>query len=196
MTAAFNCSRSRRRDPYPAFLTWNICYEFLRVITHPRVFRPPWVAQEAWRFVESLLTSPGFNLLLPTDRHATVIGHTLSELPGVRGNMVHDLHTAVLMREHGVSRICTPRYRFSSVPVPDGSGSAAVAGRRGSAPSAPRTGLKPVPTAMRAPGGWKCLRVICQNRYPSPGGGQAPALRSPHPHSTIGTFLGPVATYE
>ncbi len=105
-----------RRDPYPAFLTWNICYEFLRVITHPRVFRPPWVAQEAWRFVESLLTSPGFNLLLPTDRHATVIGHTLSELPDVRGNMVHDLHTAVLMREHGVSRICTRDTDFHRFP--------------------------------------------------------------------------------
>ena len=28
-----------RREPSPAFLTWNICYEFLRATTHRRVFR-------------------------------------------------------------------------------------------------------------------------------------------------------------
>lgn len=31
-----------RSDPSPAFLTWNICYEFLRLTTHPQTFRSPW----------------------------------------------------------------------------------------------------------------------------------------------------------
>ena len=72
-----------------------------------------------------------------------------------------------------------PRYRFSSVSVPDGRGSAAIAGRRGSDPSPPRTGLKPVATAMRAPGGWKCLRVICRTDTSPLGGGTSPRATFP-----------------
>ena len=34
----------------------------------------------------------------------------------VRGNQMYDLHTAVLMREHGVSRICTRDTGFHRFP--------------------------------------------------------------------------------
>ena len=36
-----------REDPSPAFLTWNVCYEFLRVTTHSRVSASPWTPREA-----------------------------------------------------------------------------------------------------------------------------------------------------
>ena len=112
-----------RGEPAPVFLTWSICYEFLRVCTHPRVFRNPWTAAEAWRFIEALLTAPGISVLRPTDRHAAVLASTVAELAELRGNLMHDLHTAVLMREHGVSRICTRdsdfhRFAFLSVVDP------------------------------------------------------------------------------
>ena len=103
-------------DPSPAFLTWNVCYEFLRVSTHPRVLRSPRNVREAWRFIETLLDSQGFHLLTATDRHSAVMSRTLIELPDIRGNLVHDLHTAVLMREHGVSRICTRDTGFHRFP--------------------------------------------------------------------------------
>lgn len=105
-----------RRDPSPAFLTWNICYEFLRVSTHRRVFRVAWTPAEARGFINALLASPGFELLLPTRRHAAVLEQTVNELPDIRGNQVHDLHTAVIMREHGVSRICTRDTGFHRFP--------------------------------------------------------------------------------
>ena len=44
-----------RRDPSPAFLTWSICYEFLRVSTHPRVLQSPWGACDAGRLLSTLL---------------------------------------------------------------------------------------------------------------------------------------------
>ena len=77
------------------------------------------------RYVSDLLASPGFEVLVATPRHAAVLAQTLSELPELRGNLVHDLHTAVLMREHGVSRICTRdadfrRFPFLSVVDPLG----------------------------------------------------------------------------
>jgi len=96
-----------RRQPAPVFLTWSICYEFLRVTSHPRVFQRPWSVTESWRFLDALLASPGMALLEATARHAAVLEQTLMELPELGGNQVHDLHIAVLMREHGVSRIYT-----------------------------------------------------------------------------------------
>ena len=36
-----------REGPSPAFVTWSICYEFLRVTTHPRVSLSPRTPQEA-----------------------------------------------------------------------------------------------------------------------------------------------------
>ena len=46
-----------RSQPSVWYITWGIVYEFLRVITHPRVFREPWVLKEAWQFVEAILAS-------------------------------------------------------------------------------------------------------------------------------------------
>ena len=37
-------------------------------------------------------------------------------MPDIRGNLFHDLHIAVLMREHGVSRICTRDTDFQRFP--------------------------------------------------------------------------------
>lgn len=96
-----------RRDPSRTFLTWSVCYEFTRVTTHPRALQTPWRPQDVHRFLSELLESPGFELLVQTRRHSALLSQTLSELPSLRGNMMHDLHTAVLMREHGISRICT-----------------------------------------------------------------------------------------
>ena len=86
-----------RRDSAPAFLTWSVCYEFLRVSTHPRVFRSPWSPSAAWSFLERLLAAPGFDVLVATPRHAAVLSQTLAELPDLRGNVMHDAHVAVLM---------------------------------------------------------------------------------------------------
>lgn len=82
-------------------------YEFLRVISHPRVLRKPWAAAQAWTFVEAVLASPGLEVLVATERHAAIARQTLAELPHLSGNVLHDAHTAVLMREHGISRIYT-----------------------------------------------------------------------------------------
>ena len=105
-----------REGASPAFLTWSICYEFLRVTTHPRVSLSPRTPREAWGFLETLLASPTFDLLVATQHHNAFLTRTLTEMPDVRGNMFHDLHIAVLMREHGVSRICTRDTDFHRFP--------------------------------------------------------------------------------
>jgi toxin-antitoxin system PIN domain toxin len=99
------------------FLTWGIAYEFLRVVTHPRVLRQPWTIEAGTDFIAALRESPGLAFLTPTDRHAHVLAEVVAEVPGLSGNIVHDTQTAVLMREHGIRRICTRdtdfhRFRF------------------------------------------------------------------------------------
>jgi uncharacterized protein len=97
----------QRSRPDAWYVTWPILYEFMRVTTHPRVMRKPWSVAGAWAFVSTLLATPGLGVLVPTERHAAVAARLIAELPWLAGNLVHDAHTAVLMREHGVARICT-----------------------------------------------------------------------------------------
>jgi len=107
---------SWRAQATPWYLSWNVIYEFLRVTTHPRVFRTPWTAKEAWAFVSAVLASPGLTLLVPTERHASVVNAVIEEVPGLRGNLVHDARTAILMREHGIRQIFTRDTDFHRFP--------------------------------------------------------------------------------
>lgn len=98
------------------YVTWGICYEFMRVVTHPRVFRRPWSAPKAWGFLAAVQASPGLGVLVPTERHARVLAEVIDEVPQLAGNLVHDAETAVLMREHGIRRICTRDTDFHRFP--------------------------------------------------------------------------------
>ena len=98
------------------FLTWGICFEFLRVVTHRRVLQRPWRGTEAWAFIEGLVASPGLDLLVPTDRHAAVAAEVVDLVPNIDGNLWHDVATATLMREHGVSKIYTRDTDFHRFP--------------------------------------------------------------------------------
>jgi uncharacterized protein len=98
------------------YTTWPILYEFLRVTTHPRVLRRPWHVRQAWDFVTALLDSPGLSVLVATQRHTAVAQEVFAELPHLAGNLLHDTHTAILMREHGIRQICTRDIDFSRFP--------------------------------------------------------------------------------
>ena len=94
------------------YITWPIVYEFLRVSTHPRVLKKPFSLEDAWVFLDALTTSPGLSVLVPTERHHSVAGQVFSELPELRGNIMHDTATAIVMREHGIRRIVTRDTNF------------------------------------------------------------------------------------
>jgi predicted nucleic acid-binding protein len=67
----------------------------------------PFRATEAWGVVSLLLESRELDVLSATSNHARVAGSTLAESPEASGNVMHDIHTLILMREHGVRRIAT-----------------------------------------------------------------------------------------
>lgn len=99
----------------PWALAWPCVYEFLRIITHPRVFDPPTPLGRALDDLESLLGSPSLVLLGEGPAHA---GHLrrMVEGGGAVGNLVHDAHIAALAVEHGVRELWTADRDFARFP--------------------------------------------------------------------------------
>jgi hypothetical protein len=105
-----------RRGREPWYLTWGIVYEFLRVVTHPRVLVRPWSPAEAWTFLDALFASPSLRMLAETDRHPHVAAEIFRTVPGCAGNHVFDAHVAILMRENGLRAIYTCDTDFNRFP--------------------------------------------------------------------------------
>lgn len=98
------------------YVTWGILYEFLRVITHSRVFRNPWSIADAWTFMNAVLASPSLDILIPGERHRDLAAEVIKDLPFLSGNLLYDAQTAALMREHGIKRIYTRDTDFHRFP--------------------------------------------------------------------------------
>lgn len=90
----------------PWALPWPCVYEFLRVVTHPRVFDPPTDLDAAVADLESLLDSPSLVLLGEGAGHVAHLGRSVREGKAA-GNLAHDAHIAALVVEHGVRELWT-----------------------------------------------------------------------------------------
>ena len=67
-------------------------------------------------FLDPILASDVVTVLGPTPRHEALLRSTIQEVGRPAGNLFHDLHTAVTMREHGVSEIMTADADFRKSP--------------------------------------------------------------------------------
>ncbi len=100
--------------------SWGVVYEFLRVVTHPRVFERPLSTKEALNFLSVLLASNALVILKAGEQHLDFLSKVCNELGSPSGNLFHDIQTAVLMREHGVREIVsndTDFLQFDSIKV-------------------------------------------------------------------------------
>lgn len=111
-TAALQLLKSLAEGPLPWAIPWPCIYEFLRVVTHPRVFHPPVPLQVALDDLRSILASPSLVLLSETERHGGVFDGVIRQA-GATGNLIHDAHIAALCLEHGVSELLTRDRDFS-----------------------------------------------------------------------------------
>ena len=97
-------------------VTWSVLYEFMRVITHPRVFDRPLTSDAALTIVQTFVNSPEIEVICETERHGNFLITVMDSLPGVRGNFFHDVHIATLMQEHGIRTIVTADRHFRLFP--------------------------------------------------------------------------------
>jgi len=86
--------------------------EFLRVVSHDRIFDPPTPILDAVTAIESLLASPSSRLLVPGDRYLPLLRGVIAE-SGVRGNLVFDAQVAAVCLEHGATTLLTEDRDFS-----------------------------------------------------------------------------------
>ncbi len=98
------------------FLTVGICYEFLRVSTHPRVFPSPLTAHEAMEFLDGLLKTSRFEVLSAGPDHWNHLRDVLKTTTHPSGNLFFDIHTVALMHENTVRRIYTADVDFLQFP--------------------------------------------------------------------------------
>lgn len=86
--------------------------EFLRVVTHPRLFDPPSSLQEALEALEALTASPSLLILFPGDRYVRILAETAREADA-RGNLLYDVQIAAVCREHGVQDLMSQDRDFT-----------------------------------------------------------------------------------
>jgi toxin-antitoxin system PIN domain toxin len=90
----------------PWAIPWPCIYEFLRIVTHPRVYHPPVPLERAQADLARILASPSLVLLSETDRHVEIFAEVIRKA-GAVGNLIHDAHIATLCLEHGVAELVT-----------------------------------------------------------------------------------------
>jgi len=103
-SAALDIVHRLAEGTLPWAIPWPCVYEFLRVVTHPRVFHPPVPLNIALEDLKQVLASPSLFLLAETARHASLLEQVTRQAEA-KGNLIHDAHIVALCLEHGVSEI-------------------------------------------------------------------------------------------
>ncbi len=89
--------------------------EFLRVVTHPRLFTPPSTMAQAVATIDALLASPSVRLLVPGVQFWSLLQAALDE-GQANGNLVLDAEIVALCREHGVRAVLSNDRDFRRFP--------------------------------------------------------------------------------
>lgn len=113
--AALTRLRALAESDEPWALPVFCAVEFVRVVTHPRLFDPPSSLDEAIAALERLLASPSCRLLAPRERFIDLFAECLREADA-RGNLVFDAQIAALCREHGARHLLTLDRDFDRFP--------------------------------------------------------------------------------
>jgi toxin-antitoxin system PIN domain toxin len=91
--------------------------EFVRVVTHPRLFHPPTKLSIALAFLDQLLGSPAARLLVPGPTFPALFGEACRD-GAAQGNLAFEAQLVALCREHGVGEILTEDRDFARFGTP------------------------------------------------------------------------------
>lgn len=97
-------------------IPWPCVHEFLAVITHPRIYRPPTPPAEALRAVVALISHPGVHLIGESQDHLSILDGLISA-GAVSGPRIHDARIAAICLAHGVDAIWSADRDFSWFPA-------------------------------------------------------------------------------
>jgi toxin-antitoxin system PIN domain toxin len=110
--AALAWLRRLAEGPMPWAIPVFCLGEFVRVVTHARVFDPPSTLDQTLSALDALLQSPSLRVLSPEGEYPKLFIETV-RAADARGNLVFDAQIASLCAEHGVSSLLTFDRDFS-----------------------------------------------------------------------------------
>ena len=116
--AATEFVQRRAEDPEVLYLVWPVLMAYIRIATHPRIFREPLSPNEALGNIHALLSLPQVRLLHEEEGFLEIYRQVTGHL-AVRGNLVTDAHLVALLRQHGVRRLYTTDADFKKFPSLD-----------------------------------------------------------------------------
>ena len=97
-------------------IPWPCCYEFLSVVTNPRIWKDSATTPEqSWRQLAAWLASPSVRLIGETEGFPEIL-EGLVRRPRVIGRVVHDARIAAICVAHGVETLLTRDRDFSLFP--------------------------------------------------------------------------------
>jgi toxin-antitoxin system PIN domain toxin len=87
-------------------IPWPCVQEFLAIVTHPRIYKPPTPLNVALRQVENWMESPSLRVLGELEGHWAVLSKTALAAK-IHGGAMHDARIAAICKEHGVDTLWT-----------------------------------------------------------------------------------------
>ena len=101
------------QTPHEYCLTWPNLFEFLRVVTHPKILDIPLEFDRALQNAKDL--SASIPMIHPGPRHLDYVFEVSRDLAPVRGDRVFDCRIAAILLENGGTRILSYDTRFRRV---------------------------------------------------------------------------------
>lgn len=118
-TAANRCVSGLAESRAAWAIPWPCLHEFLAIVTHPRIFRPPTPLAGALDQVDAWLESPSLVLLAESEQHWSTLCAT-AVASQVTGPRIHDARVAALCLQHGIRELWSVDRdfgRFAELPV-------------------------------------------------------------------------------
>lgn len=115
-TQAAAAVRGLAEDPAPWGLPWPVVAEFVSVVTHPRVFRPPSTLDQALDQVDAWLGSPSARLLSERPVSWQTMRRLLQQ-GRASGPRAHDARIAAICLDHDVAELWTADRDFTRFPA-------------------------------------------------------------------------------
>ncbi len=103
-SAALDLVADLAAGPELLYLFWPVAMAYLRIATHPSVFREPLLRAEAEDNLDQLIEQP--HVRTPGERDGFWASYRAAADPAAaRGNLVPDAHVVALMHQHGLTTI-------------------------------------------------------------------------------------------
>jgi len=110
--AALGCLRGLAEGAAAWAIPWPCIHEFIAVVTHPRIYKPPTPLDDAVQQVEYWMESPSLRLVGEEPGYWDHLKALVTAGRAI-GPLVHDARVAAICRAHGIRELWTADRDYS-----------------------------------------------------------------------------------